>query len=74
VSVQSIDPEHGNFHGAYLRMGSPSHPTQGQLAELRAAAALPDPVATPLDAGRLTLTVPSDGLVLVTVAASANGD
>jgi len=74
VTVQSIDAEHGNFRGAYARMGSPGNPTQGQLAELRAAAALPETVVEPLDAGRLALAIPADGLVLVTVPASAKSD
>lgn len=74
ATVQSIDAEHGNFRGAYLRMGSPRNPTQGQLAELRAAAALPEPVAEPLDAGRVALAIPPDGLVLVTVPASPKSD
>ena len=70
ASVQSLDAEHGNVHPAYERMGSPRYPTQRQLTELRTAAALPLPVARPLEAGRLTLEIPPDGLVLVTVAAT----
>jgi len=37
---------------------------------LRAAAALPAPVARPLDAGTLALEIPPDGLVLVTIGAT----
>lgn len=74
VTVQSIDGEHGNFRGAYARMGSPPNPTQGQLAELRAAAALPEPVVEPIGAGRLALAIPADGLVLVIVPASPKSD
>jgi xylan 1,4-beta-xylosidase len=74
ASVQSLDAEHGNFRDAYLRMGSPRYPTQGQLAELRTAAALPEPVVQPLAAGRLALKIPADGLVLVTIAASPGSD
>ena len=68
--VQSLDAEHGNVHPAYERMGSPRYPTQRQLTELRTAAALPLPVARPLEAGTLTLEIPPDGLVLVTIAAT----
>jgi len=39
-------------------MGSPRYPTQRQLAELRAAAALPAPVVRPLEAGALSLEIP----------------
>ena len=73
AAVQSIDAEHGNFRSSYGRMGSPRNPTPGQLAELRAAAALPEPVVEPLVADRLALTIPADGVVLVTVA-SPKGD
>ena len=67
ASVQSLDAEHGNALAAYQRMGSPRNPTQRQLTELRAAATLPAPVERALDAGTLTLEIPSDGLVLVTL-------
>lgn len=68
ATVQAIDAEHGNFRDTYLRLGSPQYPTQGQLAELRAAGALPEATVQPLDAGRLALTIPADGLVLVTIS------
>jgi xylan 1,4-beta-xylosidase len=71
VAVQQLDPVHGNFRPAYERMGSPRFPTHEQQAELRAAAALPPPVARPLDSGKLLLDIPPDGLVLVTVAPEA---
>ena len=70
ASVQSLDAEHGNVHPAYERMGSPRYPTQRQLTELRTAAALPVPVVRALEAGTLTLEIPPDGLVLVTIAAT----
>jgi xylan 1,4-beta-xylosidase len=69
ATVQSIDAEHGNVHVAYEKMGSPRYPTQGQLAELRAAGALPPPVTRSLEAGTLTLEIPPDGLTLVTIGA-----
>jgi xylan 1,4-beta-xylosidase len=69
AKVQSLDAEHGNVHPAYERMGAPRYPTQRQLGELRSAAALPLPVARPLEGGTLTLEIPPDGLVLVTIAA-----
>ncbi len=69
ASVQSIDDEHGNVHIAYERMQSPRYPTQRQIAQLRDAAAIPAAVNRPLQAGELDLEIPSDGLVLVTLAA-----
>jgi len=61
---------HGNVHIAYERMGSPRYPTQRELAQLREAAALPAPITHPLQSGELDLEIPSDGLVVVTVASS----
>jgi len=71
VSVQSIDDEHGNVRPAYERMGAPRYPTQRELAQLREAAAAPAAVMRPLQSGELELEIPSDGLVLVTVAAGS---
>jgi xylan 1,4-beta-xylosidase len=68
ASVQGIDGLHGNVHVAYERMSSPANPTQRELAQLRDAAALPAPITHPLQSGELDLEIPSDGLVLVTVA------
>jgi xylan 1,4-beta-xylosidase len=59
---------HGNVHVAYERMGSPRYPTQRELAQLREAAALPAPITRSLQSGELDLEIPSDGLVLVTLA------
>jgi len=70
VTVQSIDDAHGNVYTAYEHMGSPRYPTQRELAQLREAAALPAPITHSLQSGELDLEIPSDGLVLVTVAGS----
>jgi xylan 1,4-beta-xylosidase len=69
ASIEVVDAEHGNAQLAYERMGSPRYPTPGQLTQLRAAAALPAPVTRALEAGTLSLEIPSDGLFLVTIAA-----
>jgi xylan 1,4-beta-xylosidase len=71
VSVQSIDATHGNVHLAYDKMGAPRFPSSAQLAELRAAAALPAPVKRALSGGTLSLELPPDGLALVSIAAPA---
>jgi xylan 1,4-beta-xylosidase len=73
ASVQLLDPEHGNARVAYEKMGSPRYPTQRQLTELRAAAALPPAATRTLAGGTLTLEIPSDGLMLVTIPAHAAG-
>ena len=69
ATVQSIDGTHGNVMPAYEKMGAPRYPTQGQLAELREAGALPPEVRQPLVSGSLTLEIASDGLTLVTIPA-----
>ena len=68
ASVQSIDDQHGNVQVAYEHMGSPRYPTQRELAQLREAAALPPAINRPLHSSELDLDIPSDGLVLVTLA------
>jgi len=69
ASVEMLDPAHGNAQAAYQRLGAPRNPTAAQLAELRAAAVLAPAVTQPLTAGALDVEIPSDGLLLVTVAA-----
>jgi xylan 1,4-beta-xylosidase len=69
ASIQSMDAEHGNVHVAYEKMGSPRYPTRRQLAELRAAAALPAPQSRTIENGALNLEIPAHGLTLVTVRA-----
>ncbi len=70
--VEVLDAEHGNFAGAYERMGSPRYPTRAQLQALQKAAALPRPVARVLEQHQLTLDIPPDGLMLVTLAGAAH--
>jgi xylan 1,4-beta-xylosidase len=69
AAVRTLDRLHGNVGVAYQRMGSPRYPTQRQLTELREAAALGPPVVHALEGGTLSLEIPPDGLVLVTIAA-----
>ena len=68
ASVQALDAEHGNVRPAYERMGAPRYPTPRQVAELRAAAALPPPTERSLEQGTLNLEIAPDGLILVTIA------
>ena len=68
ASVQALDAEHGNVRGAYERMGAPRYPTPQQLAELRAAAALPPPTERPLYWRRSAPPDSAMGQSLVTIA------
>ena len=69
AALQVLDRTRGNALAAYSGMGSPRYPTQAQLLVLRAAAALPAPRVTALDAGSLSVEVPPDGLILITIPA-----
>lgn len=66
--IQSLTAEQGNVHLIYQRMGSPRYPTAGQLAELRAAAAIPPPEWRSISNGTLSLEIPTYGLTLVAIA------
>jgi xylan 1,4-beta-xylosidase len=60
-----VDAEHGDFHRAYEKMGSPAYPTRTQIQQLRQATELPSPEAHVLKNGELTLEIPAPGLVLI---------
>ena len=62
-----VDPNHGDVHPAYEKMGSPTYPTQTQIQQLKKAAELPAPETHDLKSGELTLTLPSYGLAVVEV-------
>ena len=67
ATVDLLDPDHGDVHTAYRRMGSPKYPTQRQLQELKYAAALPPAAVRPLQGRDLSLAIPTHGLALVTI-------
>ena len=60
-----VDPDHGDVHKAYEKMGSPRYPTQSQIEELKKAAELPAPEAREVKNGELTLTLASYGLAVI---------
>jgi xylan 1,4-beta-xylosidase len=59
------DSDHGNVLKAFDAMGRPSWPTTTQIKELRAAAKQPLPEAVHIENGSLSVSVPSQGLVLL---------
>jgi xylan 1,4-beta-xylosidase len=67
ASISRVDPDHGDVHAAYQKMGAPRYPTQAQIQELKGAGVLPAPEARSVKRGELTLTLPSYGLALVEV-------
>ena len=67
VTVSQVDEAHGNPLPLYRRMGSPQYPTPEQVLHLNAASALPTPVRSRLQGGKLVLELPVNALVLVTI-------
>ena len=67
ATISKVDSDHGDFHGAYQKMGSPRYPTQMQLQQLRKAVELPEPEVRDLKNGELTITLPADGLAVIEV-------
>ena len=65
--ISRVDPEHGDVHALYEKLGAPRYPTQTQIEQLKKAADLPAPERQALKNGYLTLTLPSYGLALVEV-------
>ncbi len=63
--IARVDHDHGDFHSAYEKMGSPRYPTMTQIEELRKAAELPAPEVRQMQNGNLTLTLPGHGLAVI---------
>jgi xylan 1,4-beta-xylosidase len=71
VNISRVDDDHGDFNRAYQKMESPEYPTVKQIAELRLASALPVPEVAHLDGnGQITLSIPPNGIALLTVVSS----
>jgi xylan 1,4-beta-xylosidase len=68
AKVTIIDDQHGSPLPAWEKMGSPRFPTQAQIKELRAAAALPPAVTMPISGDALKLQLHSHALALVEIA------
>jgi len=63
--VYRLDTTHGSLLATYEAMGRPVSPSAQQLTALRKAAEIPPPEAIAVEHGRLTLTLPAQGLALV---------
>jgi xylan 1,4-beta-xylosidase len=68
TKVERVDETHGNPMPAYVAMGSPTYPTQAQVAALNKASALPAPEDGKLTNGVLEISLPVNGLALIQVA------
>jgi xylan 1,4-beta-xylosidase len=65
--ISRADGEHGDPRPAYQKMGSPIYPTQAQLQKLRDASAPETPEVQKLKDGALTLSLPANGLAVITI-------
>jgi xylan 1,4-beta-xylosidase len=65
--VSTVDPDHGDVHSIYEKMGSPRYLSDAQIRQLKQAAELPAAAERNLKGGELTLTLPSYGLAVVEV-------
>ena len=63
--ISRLDNDHGDFHAAYEKMGSPRYPSQAQIQKLRQAAELPPPETRQIKNSELTLTLPAHGLSVI---------
>lgn len=67
VVVWRLDADHGNVVKTFDAMGRPATPSREQIMHLRAAGAAAPEQKSSLRDGRLTLSIPPQGLVVVKV-------
>jgi xylan 1,4-beta-xylosidase len=67
ATILRLDEDHGNVVKTYDAMGRPPFPSRKQINELREAGKPAPPERTALKNGSLTIQVPSQGLVLITL-------
>ncbi len=63
--VFRVDRDHGDFHATYEAMGAPRYPTPEQIQTLRKASDLPAPETQRIKDGKLTVTLPAQGLAVI---------
>ena len=68
VKVWQLDADHGNVIKAFDAMGRPATPSREQILQLREAGKLPAPKEMRLASGALILTIPPQGLTVLTVS------
>jgi xylan 1,4-beta-xylosidase len=67
VSIQRLDADHGNVLKEYAAMGQPLDPTAKQVDQLNRETALPPPEQETLKAGKLSLSLTPNALVLIEI-------
>jgi xylan 1,4-beta-xylosidase len=67
AAISRVDRDHGDVRPAYEKMGSPRYPAQAQIQQLRKVAELSTPETREIKEGKLTLTLPAQGLAVIEV-------
>jgi xylan 1,4-beta-xylosidase len=67
LTLWRVDADHGDYHRAYVKMGSPAYPTQAQVQQLREATDVSTPEIFPLKDGEFTVTLSAPSLVVMEV-------
>jgi xylan 1,4-beta-xylosidase len=67
IKIWRLDADHGNVVKAFDAMGRPPFPTRQQITALRTAGQPSPPESATLRAGALSLSIPPQGLVLITI-------
>jgi xylan 1,4-beta-xylosidase len=70
LTLWRVDGNHGNVIPAYDAMGRPPTPSREQIQALRKAGTASPPEHPKIEGGRLTVTIPARGLVLLTAEPS----
>jgi xylan 1,4-beta-xylosidase len=71
AQVLRLDATHGNVVTTFNAMGRPATPTREQIAALRLAGRPSPPERVSLKAGKLTISVPPQGLAIIIIANSS---
>jgi xylan 1,4-beta-xylosidase len=72
--VLRLDATHGNVVSSFDAMGRPATPTREQIAALRVAGQPSPPERVVLTGGKLTISVPPQGLVVLIVNKNGKAD
>jgi xylan 1,4-beta-xylosidase len=67
IQIWRVDADHGNVIKTYDEMGRPAFPTRDQILQLRAAGQPSPPQSLSLKNGAIKISIPPQGLVLLTL-------
>jgi xylan 1,4-beta-xylosidase len=71
AQIMRADADHGDTLDAWKEMGSPADPTKEQIMQLRKVGSPVAPESLPIEGGKLRVSVPSQGLAVITVRGAA---